>query len=81
MDLPGDFKNMLNNLGSDKQTGLKPYHVPQLTEWGELQELTRGGAGALLDSKSFAASNVHGSPIRPGALGSNSNFPSSGPNP
>ena len=41
---------------------MKIYHKPQLTEWGTLQEVTRGGKGAVFDSHSFAASDVHGRP-------------------
>jgi hypothetical protein len=39
--------------GDTNITGIKSYHTPQLTEWGDLQELTRGGGPENFDDLDF----------------------------
>ncbi len=41
----------------------KIYHKPSLTEWGNLQETTKGAAGANLDMATFNASPLSGRPV------------------
>jgi hypothetical protein len=51
------MKNPLKGTGLlDQLLILKPYHNPQLTEWGDLQDLTRGGSGEELDFGEFVGS-------------------------
>ena len=40
----------------------RTYHKPLLIEWGNLQDITRGGSGTQHDSYSDAASNIHARP-------------------
>jgi hypothetical protein len=45
------------NLPEDRESmiliSIKPYHTPQLTEWGDVQELTRGGGPDNFDDFDF----------------------------
>lgn len=49
---------------SQDQVETKIYHAPQLTEWGNLQELTRGDNGIYFDQHGAGTtSNPLGRPI------------------
>lgn len=62
--------NSLVEFESPSQSEMKPYHSPQLTEWGDLQELTRGSTGTTFDLDGF---NTSGLPVRPQPV--DPNFP------
>ncbi len=44
-----DNRNTTKNLVAELNSKIKIYHTPQLIEWGDLQDMTRGFGGTGID--------------------------------